>query len=65
MEHFGVRSRLYSLWIWLGAAIYIVAALWAPPVLGQSFPQKPLRMIVPFAPAGPPDILGRVISQIS
>ena len=63
MEHFRVRSRLYSLWIWLGAAIYMVAALWAPPVLGQSYPQKPLRMIVPFAPAGPPDILGRVISQ--
>src|SRR3972149_10687611 len=54
---------LHTLWIWLAAAVHIASAFWAPPVLGQSFPQKPLRMIVPFAPAGPPDILGRVISQ--
>ena len=38
--------------------------LWtAGAALAQSWPSKPLRMIVPFPPGGAVDILGRAISQ--
>jgi tripartite-type tricarboxylate transporter receptor subunit TctC len=31
--------------------------------LAQEFPAKPIRMIVPFAPGGPNDVLGRIVAQ--
>jgi tripartite-type tricarboxylate transporter receptor subunit TctC len=35
----------------------------AGPAFAQAYPNKPIRMIVPFSPAGSTDILGRVIGQ--
>ena len=31
--------------------------------MAQSYPSKPIRMIFPFPPGGPTDLLGRAIAQ--
>ena len=42
----------------------MVAALFAAGIAqAQSYPSKPIRMIVASAPGGAPDILGRAIAQ--
>lgn len=43
------------------AAVVVMAAVGA--VNAQQYPAKPIRIILPFAPGGPSDIVGRVLSQ--
>ena len=43
------------------AALALLAFL--PPAEGQPYPARPITLIVPFAPGGPADVLGRVIGQ--
>ena len=43
------------------AALALLAFL--PPAGAQPYPARPITLIVPFAPGGPADVLGRVIGQ--
>lgn len=42
----------------------LAAGLLAQPALAQTFPDQPVRLIVPFPPGGPADVIARIISRV-
>jgi tripartite-type tricarboxylate transporter receptor subunit TctC len=44
-------------------ASLVVAAACAWPACAQTYPAKPIRMIIPFPPGGATDLLGRLVGQ--
>lgn len=42
----------------------IAAGAVAAPALAQNFPDQPVRLIVPFPPGGPADLIARIVSRV-
>jgi tripartite-type tricarboxylate transporter receptor subunit TctC len=57
--------------LWFGRALpqsavvaaLILAAQSMPPALAQSYPDRPVRIIIPFAAGGPNDLIGRPLAE--
>jgi tripartite-type tricarboxylate transporter receptor subunit TctC len=45
------------------ASVLLLLLLPAPATAAENFPDRPIRLIVPFPPGGPNDIIARVIGQ--
>ena len=44
------------------AALAVVACAVASPALAQNFPNRPIRIVVPFAAGGAVDTVGRIVA---
>ena len=44
-------------------ALLLLALCLAPPAGAQTFPDRPLRLVIPYTPGGTNDIVGRLVTE--
>ena len=47
----------------IATVVFAGVAIWLPVSRAQTYPSKPVRIVVPFPPAGAVDIVGRVLGE--
>ena len=58
------RNRTVAAFAVLVAIIVSLTSV-APPVFAQTYPTRPIKVVVPLAAGGPLDIVGRAVSAKS
>ena len=58
-----MNQRLITTLKWIGATGVVLALMGALSLLAQSYPERPLRLLVPYGPGGPTDTIARVVGQ--